>query len=102
MFHLFLERLAENVENYRSLGSERINSWMPRGCFVFESKDMKNGKYIFEGYNAQINNGKPAFRLNCSINHKRVIPEALKYNYTSKNTLNESVKLSGTVKAKRK
>lgn len=41
MFHLFLERLAENVEDYRSLGSERINSWMPRGCFVFESKDNK-------------------------------------------------------------
>ena len=41
MFHLFLERLAENVEDYRSLGSERINSWMPRGCFAFESKDKK-------------------------------------------------------------
>ncbi len=49
MFHLFLERLAENVEDYRSLGSERINSWMPRGCFVFESKD-KNCIFFVDAF----------------------------------------------------
>lgn len=111
----YLRRCYDNVNGYRTTQVRANNNTLivegvisfksgakKKTNFVFESKDMKNGKYIFEGYNAQINNGKPAFRLNCSINHKRVIPEALKYNYTSKNTLNESVKLSGTVRAKRK
>lgn len=40
-FQFFSKRLAETIEDYRSLGSERINSWMPRGCFAFESKDKK-------------------------------------------------------------
>ena len=43
-FQFFSTRLAETIEDYRSLGSERINSWMPRGCFAFESKDEK---YVF-------------------------------------------------------
>ena len=111
----YLRRCYDNVNGYRTTQVRANNNTLivegvisfksgakKKTNFVFESKDMKNGNYIFEGYNAQINNGKPAFRLNCSINHKRVIPESLKYNYTSKNTLNESVKLSGTVKAKRK
>lgn len=40
-FQFFSKRLAEIIEDYRSLGSERINSRMPRGCFAFESKDKK-------------------------------------------------------------
>ena len=87
--------IVEGVISFKSGAKKKTN-------FVFESKDMKNGKYIFEGYNAQINNGKPAFRLNCSIKNKEIIPTSFKYNYTSKNALNESVKLAGTVKAKRK
>ena len=87
--------IIEGVISFKSGSKKKTN-------FVFESKDMKNGKYIFEGYNAQINNGKPAFNLNCSIENKEIIPVSFKYNYTSKNALNESVKLSGTVKAKRK
>lgn len=87
--------IVEGVISFKSGSKKKTN-------FVFESKDMKNGKYIFEGYNAQINNGKPAFRLNCSIKNKEIIPVSFKYNYTSKNALNESIKLAGTVKAKRK
>lgn len=87
--------IVEGVISFKSGSKKKTN-------FVFESKDMKNGKYIFEGYNAQINNGRPAFRLNCSIKNKEIIPTSFKYNYTSKNALNESVKLAGTVKAKRK
>jgi hypothetical protein len=87
--------IVEGVISFKSGSKKKTN-------FVFESKDAKNGKYIFEGYNAQINNGRPAFRLNCSIKNKEIIPTSFKYNYTSKNALNESVKLSGTVKAKRK
>lgn len=87
--------IVEGVISFKSGSKKKTN-------FVFESKDMKNGKYIFEGYNAQINNGKPVFRLNCSIKNKEIIPTSFKYNYTSKNALNESVKLAGTVKAKRK
>ena len=36
---------------------------------------------------------------NCSIDNKKIIPESLNYYYRSKNDLNESVKLHGTVKA---
>jgi hypothetical protein len=69
---------------------------------VFEAKEQKNKRFIFEGYNTQINKGKRAFRLNCSIQNKKVIPTTLKYNYSGKNSLNESVKLTGVVKSKRK
>ena len=87
--------IIEGVISFKSGSKKKTN-------FVFESKDAKNGRYIFEGYNAQINNGKPVFKLNCSIKNKTIVPTSFKYNYTSKNALNESVKLSGTVKAKRK
>ena len=87
--------IVEGIISFKSGSKKKTN-------FVFESKDSKNGKYIFEGYNAQINNGKPAFRLNCSIDNKTIVPVSLRYNYTSKNALNESIKLSGIVKSTRK
>lgn len=70
--------------------------------FVFEAKSTRRGKYIFEGYNTEIHRGKKAFRLNCSIVNKKIIPESMKYSFTSKNNLNESVKMSGTVKNTRR
>lgn len=71
-----------------------------RTSFVFESTDCKNGKYIFEGYNKEINKGKKAFKLNCSINNKKIIPESMTYNYRSKNELNESIQVKGKVKVR--
>lgn len=69
--------------------------------FIFEAKEVNNGKYVFEGYNDQINIRKNAYRLNCSLDNKKLISESLTYNYSSKNELNESVKVSGTVKSQR-
>ncbi len=48
-FHLYLDRLAEIVKEYRTLGIDRVNSWMPRGCFVFESKD-KNCIFFVDAF----------------------------------------------------
>ena len=70
--------------------------------FVFESKATKGGKFLFEGYNKQINKGTKAFKMNCSIKDKKIIPESLKYNYTAKNPLQESVKINGVVKSKKR
>lgn len=70
--------------------------------FVFESTAVKDNTFLFEGFNQQINAGKKAFKMNCSIQDKKIIPESLKYNYTAKNELQESVKISGTIKAKKR
>lgn len=68
--------------------------------FIFSPKSSENGKIKLEGYNKQISNGKKTFKLNCSINNKALICESLNYNYKSKNDLNESVRVYGTVKRK--
>lgn len=68
--------------------------------FIFTSKNNENGKLKLEGYNKQINTGKKTFKLNCSVNDKALVCESLNYNYKSKNDLNESVRVYGTVKRK--
>ena len=108
----YLRRCYENVNSFKTtnvicnenlltvegnIGFKSGN--LKRTSFIFEAKESSNGKYVFEGYNNEINIGKKAFRLNCSIDNKKIIPESLNYNYRSKNDLNESVKLHGTVKA---
>ncbi len=108
----YLRRCYENVNSFKTtnvicnenlltvegnIGFKSGN--VKRTSFIFEAKESSNGKYVFEGYNNEINIGKKAFKLNCSIDNKKIIPESLKYNYRSKNDLNESVKLHGTVKA---
>ena len=108
----YLRRCYENVNSFKTtnvicnenlltvegnIGFKSGN--VKRTSFIFEAKESNNGKYVFEGYNNEINIGKKAFRLNCSIDNKKIIPESLNYNYRSKNDLNESVKLHGTVKA---
>ena len=108
----YLRRCYENVNSFKTtnvicnenlltvegnIGFKSGN--VKKTSFIFEAKESNNGKYVFEGYNNEINIGKKAFRLNCSIDNKKIIPESLSYNYRSKNDLNESVKLQGTVKA---
>ena len=108
----YLRRCYENVTSFKTtnvicnenlltvegnIGFKSGN--VKKTSFIFEAKESNNGKYVFEGYNNEINIGKKAFRLNCSIDNKKIIPESLYYNYRSKNDLNESVKLHGTVKA---
>ena len=108
----YLRRCYENVKSFNTTGvtcNENLltvegnitfkSGNVKKTSFIFEAKESNNGKYIFEGYNNEINIGKKAFRLNCSIDNKKIIPESLSYNYRSKNELNESVKVHGTVKA---
>lgn len=108
----YLRRCYENVKSFKTTGvtcNENLltvegnitfkSGNVKKTSFIFEAKESNKGKYIFEGYNNEINIGKKAFRLNCSIDNKKIIPESLNYNYRSKNELNESVKLHGTVKA---
>jgi len=111
----YLRRCYDNVNGFKTT-SVRVNENLlkiegnisfksgakKKTNFIFESKDAKKGKFIFEGYNQQINRGKKAFRLDCSIKNKTIIPVAMKYNYMGKNGLNESVKLSGVVKARKR
>lgn len=70
--------------------------------FVFESTSAKDNSFLFEGFNKQINDGNKAFKMNCSIKDKKIIPESLKYNYMTKNALQESVKIAGTVKTRKR
>ena len=108
----YLRRCYENVNGFRTTkvtcnesqimveGNISFKSGnVKKTNFIFEAKEVNNGKYIFEGYNDQINIRKNAYRLNCSLDNKKLISESLTYNYSSKNELNESVKLHGTVKA---
>lgn len=66
--------------------------------FVFESTSLKDNKFLFEGYNTQITGKNKAFKLNCSIQDKKIIPESLKYKYSTTNALNESVVIKGITK----
>ena len=82
---------VDGVITFKSGNQKKTN-------FVFESTALKNGKFLFEGYNTQITGKNKAFKLNCSIQNKVIIPESLKYNYTTTNALNESVMIKGTAK----
>ena len=110
----YLRRCYENVNGFRTTkvtcnesqimveGNISFKSGnVKKTNFIFEAKEVNNGKYIFEGYNDQINIRKNAYRLNCSLDNKKLISESLTYNYSSKNELNESVKVSGTVRSQR-
>ena len=68
--------------------------------FVFEAVKKEDGKYKFEGYNQQISRGKKTFKLNGVANNNKLVCESLNYNYRSKNDLNESVRVYGTVRKK--
>ena len=110
----YLRKCYDNVKGYKTT-QVRVNENLltingvitfksgnkKKTSFVFESKTKKNNKFLFEGFNKQLNNGTKAFKLTCGINNKKIISEKLRYNYSSKNALNESVKISGIVKVKR-
>lgn len=68
--------------------------------FVFEAIEAIDGNYKFEGYNKEISRGKKTFKLSGSLNDQKLVCESLNYNYRSKNELNESIRVYGTVKRK--
>lgn len=80
-------------------GVIRFESGSSKGTtFVFEAVNKENDDVLFEGYNRQISRGKKTFKLNCSLVEGCIKPEKMAYNYVTKNELNESVRVNGTVK----
>lgn len=68
--------------------------------FVFSPTKIKNNRYKFEGYNKEISRGKKTFKLSGINKDNKFVCESLNYNYRSKNELNESVRVYGTIKRK--
>ena len=84
-------------------GVIRFESGSSKGTtFVFEATGKENNNVLFEGYNRQISRGKKTFKLNCSLVEGCIKPEKMVYNYVTKNELNESVRVNGTVKTEKK
>lgn len=83
----------EGIIGFDSGNSKKTN-------FIFEAIKTSNGNYRLEGYNKQISRGKKTFKLSGSVNNKKFISETLNYNYRSRNELNESVRVYGTIKRK--
>lgn len=80
-------------------GVIRFESGSSKGTtFIFEATEKENNNVLFEGYNRQISRGKKTFKLNCSLVEGCIKPEKMAYNYVTKNELNESVRVNGTVK----
>lgn len=83
----------EGVIGFDSGNSKKTN-------FIFEAVKTSDGNYKLEGYNKQISRGKKTFKLSGSVSNKKFISETLNYNYRSKNELNESVRVYGTIRKK--
>ena len=108
----YLKKCYENVNSYKTTSVGTNDSQLIiEGLITFDSGKQKKTNFVFnaagtnkdanklkfEGYNSQISKGKKAFKLNCSLNESKIISESLNYNYKTKNELNESVKVYGTV-----
>lgn len=105
----YLKSCYENVTGFKTSNvSSKDNKLFIEGVIKFDSGNEKKtnfvfesvGDYKFEGYNEQISRGKKTFKLTGSMNDKKLVCESLNYNYRSKNELNESVRVYGTVKRK--
>lgn len=109
----YLREQYDNVDGFRTINAKifnnslivegviRFNSGASKGTsFVFEAVNAKNNNVLFEGYNSQISRGKKTFKLNCNLKEGVIKPYKMRYNYTAKNELNESVRVNGTVKVK--
>lgn len=105
----YLKSCYENVTGFKTTGvSTNKNKLFIEGIIKFDSGNEKKtnfvfesvGNHKFEGYNEQISRGKKTFKLNSSVDNKKLVCESLNYNYRSKNELNESVRVYGTVKRK--
>ena len=109
----YLRKHYDNVEGFKTVNAKVLNdsliiegvirftSGNSKGTkFVFEGTKATSGGVMFEGYNQQISRGKKTFKMTCSLNKGVVTPKKLSYNYTTKNELNESVRVNGTCRIK--
>lgn len=111
----YLKKCYENVNSFKTIGvSQKNNSLMVEGVIGFSNGNKKSTTFTFnpvslkgkrlklEGFNKQLAAGNKPFKVNCLYDKGRIIAESLNYNYTGKNSLNESMKVSGTVKKSKK
>ena len=105
----YLRSCYENVSSFKTTGaSVDGKKLIIEGMIKFDSGNIKETEFVFEsigngkfeGYNKQISRGKKTYKLNTSIKNNKLVCEALNYNYRSRNELNESVRVYGTVKRK--
>jgi hypothetical protein len=102
-------RCYENVKGFKTTGvSTKNNKLFIEGIIKFDSGNIKETQFVFEslgkgkfeGYNKQISRGKKTYKLNSSKKGGKLVCESLNYNYRSRNELNESVRVYGTVRKK--
>lgn len=111
----YLKKCYENVNSFKTVGvSQKNNSLMVEGVIGFSNGNKKSTTFTFnpvslkgkrlklEGFNKQLAAGNKPFKMNCLYDKGRIIAESFNYNYTGKNSLNESMKVSGTVKKNKK
>ena len=111
----YLKKCYENVNSFKTIGvSQKNNSLMVEGVIGFSNGNKKSTTFTFnpaslkgkrlklEGFNKQLAAGNKPFKMNCLYDKGRIIAESFNYNYTGKNSLNESMKVSGTVKKNKK
>ena len=105
----YLKRCYENVKGFKTTGvSSKGKKLFVEGIIKFDSGNIKETQFVFEslgngkfeGYNKQISRGKKTYKLSSSVKNNKLVCESLNYNYRSKNELNESVRVYGTVKRK--
>ena len=105
----YLRNCYENVKSFKTTGvSSKNNKLFIEGVIKFDSGNIKETQFVFEslgngkfeGYNKQISRGKKTYKLSGSVKNNKLVCESLNYNYRSKNELNESVRVYGTVKRK--
>ena len=105
----YLKRCYENVKGFKTTGvSSKGKKLFVEGIIKFDSGNIKETQFVFEslgngkfeGYNKQISRGKKTYKLSGSVKNNKLVCESLNYNYRSKNELNESVRVYGTVKRK--
>lgn len=107
----YLKRCYENVNSYKTVHvASKDNKIIVEGVLGFNSGAKKSTTFTFspvslkgkrlklEGYNKQLATGNKPFRVNCIYDKKRIVAESFNYNYTGKNALNESMKVSGTIR----
>lgn len=109
----YLKKVYENVESYKTIsGSLKNNCICLEGIitfnsgkkaktnFIFEAKEMtKRGKLKFIGENVNLSKNKKAFTLTGTAENKKLMCEALTYNYLARDAKNNKAKkLYGTIR----
>ena len=105
----YLRECYENVTGFKTTGATVDGKKLTlEGIIKFDSGNIKETEFVFEsigngkfeGYNKHISRGKKTYRLDTSVKNNKLVCEALNYNYRSRNELNESVRVYGTIKRK--